>query len=184
MAAMVAAALAAIGDRLAWLTAILADRYRRPAPVLVAAALAVLAASALASVGGALLAPRLTPEAKLLMLALACGFQGAGVFGRVKPPERLAGWRLGGFLTALIGLFILAFGDGAQFIVVTLAARTTLPWLAAVGATIGTVAVLTPAALLGEAAWLALPLRGLRIAAGAAFLITGVVLALQALRLV
>ena len=40
MAAIVAGALAQIGDRPAWLAAILADRYRAPGIVILAAALA------------------------------------------------------------------------------------------------------------------------------------------------
>lgn len=184
MAAIVAAALAQIGDRPAWLAAILADRYRAPFTVTVAAAVALLLAGGLAAAAGALLAPRLTPNAKLLMLALALGFQGAGGFGRVKVPDRLEGWRLGAFATSSLGLFILAFGDGVQFIVLTLAARATLPWLAAAGATIGSLVVIAPAALLGERSWTALPLRPAGIAASALLLAAGLVLALTALQLI
>ena len=184
MAAIVAAALAQIGDRPAWLAAILADRYRAPFIVIAAAALALLAAGGLAAFGGALLAPRLTPEAKLLMLALALLFQGLGGFTRVKLPDRLAGWRLGAFVTSTLGLFILAFGDGVQFIVVTLAARTPLPWLAAVGAALGSLVVIAPAALLGEDGWTRLPLRAVRIGASTVLLIGAATLALNALDLV
>lgn len=184
MAAIVAAALAQIGDRPAWLAAILADRYGTPSRVIAAAFLALLAAGGIAAAGGALLAPRLTPEAKLLMLALALGFQGAGGFTAAKPPERLDDWRLGGFLTALLGLFILAFGDGVQFIVLTLAARTPWPWLAAIGGAVGSMVVIAPAALLGEAGWRRLPLRPVRVAASAVFLVAAAILALQALSLI
>ena len=184
MAALVVAALAQIGDRPAWLAAILADRYRAPLTVIAAALLALAAAGGIAAIGGALLAPRLTPEAKLLMLALALLFQGAGGFARLKPPERLDGWRLGAFATSGLGLFILAFGDGIEFVVLTLAARTALPWLAAIGATIGSLVVVASAALLGERGWTVLPLRPLRIAASVLFLAAGAVLALQALQLI
>jgi len=184
MAAMVAAALAQIGDRPAWLAAILADRYRAPFTVIVAAALALLAAGGLAAAAGALLAPRLTPEAKLLMVALALLFQGFGGFARAKMPDRLEGWKLGALVTGTLGLFILAFGDGVEFIVLTLAARTPFPWLAAAGATIGSLAVIAPAALLGEQGWTRLPLRTARIGASALFLLAAAVLALNALDLV
>jgi putative Ca2+/H+ antiporter (TMEM165/GDT1 family) len=81
MAALVAAALAQIGDKPAWLAAILADRYRAPGLVIAMAAVALLGAGLLAALMGALLAPKLTPEAKQLFLALALLFQGAD--GRV-----------------------------------------------------------------------------------------------------
>ena len=184
MAALVAAALAQIGDRPAWLAAILSDRYRAPGRVIAAAALALLAAGLLAALAGSLLAPRLTPEAKQLFLALALLFQSAGAVFPVRPPERLAGWRLGALPTSLLGLFILAFGDGVQFIVLALAARATLPWLAAIGATLGSLAVIGPAALLGEAQWAALPLATLRRIIGALFVVAALGLGLSALRLI
>jgi len=184
MAALVAAALAQVGDRPAWLTSILADRYRKPGLVIAAAAAAVLAAGLLAAAAGAALAPRLTPEAKQLFLALALLVQGGGVLFPVKPPDRLAGWRLGAALTSLLGLFILAFGDGVQFIVLALAARAELPWLAAVGAMLGSLAVIAPAAILGEAGWTALPLAMLRRVVGILFVIAALPLGLAALRLI
>lgn len=182
MAALVAGALAQAGDRPAWLVAILADRYR-PLPVLLATALALLAASALAAAGGALLAPQLTPEAKRLLLALALLLQGGGAFFGGRPPDRLERWRLGAFATAFLGLFILFFGDGLQFITAALAARTSAPWLAAVGATLGALAALAPAAVMGEDAWTGLPLAMARRVIGSLFVLVGLVLGLGALRL-
>jgi putative Ca2+/H+ antiporter (TMEM165/GDT1 family) len=184
MAALVAAALAQFGDRTAWLAAILSDRYRKPGLVIAMAALALVAASGLAAALGAVIGPKLAPNAQQLMLALALLLQGGGSFFPAKAPERLDRWKIGAIATTALGLFILAFGDGVQFIVLTLAARTPVPALAAIGATIGSLVVIVPAALMGEAAWLKLPLEPLRIAIGTVFLIFGIVLALGALRLV
>jgi putative Ca2+/H+ antiporter (TMEM165/GDT1 family) len=184
MAALVAAALIQVGDRPAWLAAILADRFRAPVTVVAMAALAIAAASALAVVGGMLVAPYLTPEAKAAFLALALVLQGGGALFPAKAPDRLDGWRIGAAATSLLGLFILAFGDGLQFVVVALAARAAVPWLAAVGATLGAVAVIAPAALLGERDWCRLPLAGVRRAIAVLFLIGGVVLALGGVGLI
>lgn len=184
MAALVVGTLAAIGDRPAWLAAILADRYRRPAVVIAAALVALTAASGLAAVLGGVLGPQFTPEAKKLMLALALLLQGGGSFGRVKSPERLDGWRLGAFATSLLGLFVLAFGDGVQFVVLVLAARTPLPWIAAIGGAAGTLAVVAPAVLMGERGWTELPLARARQVIGALFLVASAVLALEAMALV
>ena len=184
MAALVAAAFAQVGDRPAWLASILADRYRAPGLVIAAAAVALLGAGLLAAAAGALLAPRLTPEARQLFLALALLFQGGGALFPVKPPDRLVGWRLGAALTSLIGLFILAFGDGVQFIVLALAARAQLPWLAAIGAMLGSLAVIAPAAILGEAGWTGLPLVTLRRIIGVLFVLAAIGLGLSALRLI
>ncbi len=184
MAALVAAALAQIGDRTAWLAAILSDRWRKPGLVIATAALGLLAASAVAVAGGMLLAPLLTPNAKLLFLGLALLLQGGGSLFPAKAPERLDGWRVGAAATAFLGILILAFGDGLQFIVLALAARSPVPALAAAGATLGSLAVIAPAAFLGEAAWLKLPLAQVRIAFGVLFLIAAAVIGLAALSLI
>lgn len=184
MAALVVAALAQVGDRPAWLAAILADRFRAPGRVIAAALVACAAASGIAAAGGALIAPRLTPEAKQLLLALALALQGAGALWPVQPPERLAGWRLPSLATAALGLFILLFGDGVQFVVAALAARSGWPALAAIGAVAGTLAVLAAAASLGERGWTRLPLRRARAVIGGVFVIAAIWLGLGALRLV
>ena len=184
MAALVAGVFAQAGDRTPWLAAILADRYRRPGTVILAAALAIGCASLIACAGALLLQGKLTPEAGRLFVALALLLQGAGGLVRAKAPDRLAGWRLGAFGTSYVGLFILAFGDGLQFIVLALAVGADLPYAAAIGATVGSLAVIAPAALLGERAWTALPQLAVRRIAAAMFLVTGAVLALSALRLV
>jgi putative Ca2+/H+ antiporter (TMEM165/GDT1 family) len=183
MAALVAAALAGIGDRPAHLSAILADRSR-PGVAILAALVALAAATALAAIAGTLLAPMLTPEAARLLLALALALQGCGALWPGKPPERLDRWRLGGFATATLGLFILAFGDGVQFVVAALTAGGGSPILAAAGATIGATATITAAALLGERGWLRLPLNPVRWTIAALFLVLAAILALQALHLV
>lgn len=184
MAALVAAALGQVGDRSAWLAAILADRWRRPGLVIACAALALLAAGGIAAAGGALVGPMLAPNAQALLLALALALQGGGGLFAAKAPDRLDGWRIGAAATTFLSLFILAFGDGVQFIVAALAARSPVPALAAVGATLGSLAVIVPAAMLGESAWLKLPLRPLRLVASALFLTAAAVLATQALGLV
>lgn len=181
MAALVAGILLQPGDRPAWLAAILADRFRA-GTVIVAASLALALAGGIAAAGGALVAPMLTPNARALFLALALVLAGGGAFVGVRPPERLDRWRVGGFATALLGLFILAFGDALQFVVVALAARGSPP-LAATGATLGALVVLAAAALMGERAWMRLPLRAVRRSAGALFLVAGLVTGLGALRL-
>lgn len=184
MATLVVAALAQVGDRTAWLSAILADRYRAPLLVILMAASAIALASAAATVGGMLLAPRLTPEAKQFFLSVSLAVLGAGALFRTKAPDRLAGWKLGGAATSLAGLAILAFGDGIQFVVLALAARSTMPWLAAVGATIGSLVAIVPAVVLGERDWLALPLRRMRVAIGVVFVGAGLVLGIGAIGLI
>lgn len=182
MAALVAAALAQCGDKTAWLAAILADRYRAGV-VIVAAAPALAVNYALAAAAGMIAAPILSPNATLLLLACALLIAAGGMPFAPKRPDPLTGWRIGGFATATLGLFIMAFGDATQFIAAALALRSPVPWLAGVGATLGSLVVVVPAAVLGEAGYRRLPLAAMRWGAGGVLLLAGAVLGLRALRL-
>lgn len=184
MAALVLGALTQLGDRTPWLAAILADRFRSTGTLLVAAAIALAINNVIGTIGGVFVAKLLTPNAKLLLLALALVLAGVTVQLRDKSPDRLTGWRLGAFGTSVSGLAILAFGDRMQFVTAALAARSPLPWAAPVGATIGALAVCAPAILLGETRWLALPLKPARIASGVVLTIAGVITGLSAVGLI
>lgn len=184
MAAFVAAILAQASDRTPWLTAILSTRFARPGAVIAGTVIAIAIGNAVAAIGGAIIGPRMAPNARTLFLALALIFAGGAALFPIKPPDRLAGWRIGAFLTSLLGVAILAFGDRTQFITAALAARSPAPALAAVGATLGALVVNVPAILAGEEARRMLPLAAIRIAIGILFLIVGATLGFSALRLI
>lgn len=173
MAALVLGAISQAGDKTPWLAAILADRFGRRGTVIAAAALAFALNYGLAVVGGLLVAPLLTPRAATLLLALALLLAGLSTSLRNRAPDRLAGWRTGPALTAVLGLVIIVLGDRMQLIALALAARSPLPWAAAAGATLGALAVAVPAIVLGERAWLALPQRAIRIASAVVLVVAG-----------
>jgi len=180
--AFLLALLAQPGDRPALLTAILADRFRRPFTVAIAAGLAHGLGSVLAAIAGRTVAPGLTPEAQSLLLAIALLAGAVTGLIRTKLPSRLERWRLGPLVTPLLGVFVLALGEQTQFFTFALAAGGA-PWLAAAGTTLGALAVALVAAVLGEAEWRRLPLHWLRYASSAVFLVAGIVIGLGALRL-
>lgn len=184
MAAFVAAILAQASDRTPWLAAIFATRFGKPGAVIAGTAIALAIINTLGAIGGALLRPHMPPDARTLLLAMALALAGGSALFPIKPPDRLAGWRIGAFATSLFGIAILAFGDRTQFITAALAARSPAPALAAVGATLGALVVNVAAILAGEGARRKLPLAALRIAIAILFLITGAMLALSALRLI
>ena len=184
MAAFVAAILAQATDRTSWLTAILASRFGRPGAVIAGTAIALAFINALGAVAGALIGPRLTPNAQSLLLAFALLSAGGSALFLIKPPDRLSGWRIGPFLTSLSGVAILGFGDRTQFITAALAARSPAPALAAVGATLGALVVNVPAILAGEEIRRKLPIAALRFSIGPLFLVTGAFFGLSALRLI
>lgn len=175
MPALVAGLLLGVGDRTSWLAAILSDRTGRPSRVLFAAAIAFAAGNA-AAAQASLLMPRMTPDAGNLLLALALGFAAVGALFGARRPGSFAGW------PALPALFVLGFGEGMQFVTFALASRAQFPAFAAVGATIGALVALAPAALLGEDAWARLPIKPVRIGAGAIMLLVACLLGAGALQ--
>src|SRR3546814_8417770 len=90
--------------------------------------------------------PMLTPEARALLLALALVSAGGAALFKAKAPDALPDSRLGAFATGLLALLALGIGDRTQFVTFALAARTPIPALAFVGATLGSLAVTIPAA--------------------------------------
>ncbi len=185
MAGLVLGALCLSGDRTPWLAAILADRFRAARGLVIAAtALAFVGNYALGALGGILVAPLLSPEAGSLLLALSLILAGLGASWRQKTPDRLTGWRLGPFGTSALGLAIMIFGDRMQLVAAALAARSPLPWLAAVGASLGALGIVVPAIIIGEAGWLALPRRLISIASAAILTLSGVIIGLRSIALI
>lgn len=182
--AFIAAALAEMGDKSPWLAAMLAARYGRPGAVVLGVIVAAILASTLSAIAGALVQPMIEGNARLLFLALALLLSGITGFLALKRPDPLANWRIGAFATSAIGLFILQFGEGTQFLVMGLAANARIPALAAVGATLGIVAVTVPMALAGLALRDRMPLRLMRIGPACLFLLAGLIAAVNALGLV
>ena len=136
MAAFVAALLVQATDKTAWLAAKLGTRFESPGSTIVAIAIALIVVNALAAFGAVLIAPMLTPNAKALLLAFALVSAGASSLFALKPPK-VSDARAGAFIASLAGALALGLGDRAQFITFALAARTPLPALAAIGATLG-----------------------------------------------
>ncbi|MDG2533317.1 TMEM165/GDT1 family protein [Sphingomonas sp. HITSZ_GF] len=180
--AFLLAVLTQLCDKPASLGAILADRYGRPLTVAVAAGLAHGVTNFAAGLGGMLIGPMMTPNARALLLALALIFGALGMIGSNRVKDRLDGWKLGAFFTAFLAILILSFGESTPFF--TLALSTSgQPWFAAAGASIGAFGVAFVAAVLGERIWQGVPFRCLRVLAGIAFLIAGCWIGVNALRL-
>lgn len=184
LASFVAAALGEWGDKTQWLVIALAVRYRRPLPILAGILVAALANSLIAAFGGALVHGMITPRAASLLVALALVF--AGVAGLIRPKayESAGTSRAGPFLVAAASFFVLEFGDKTQFLTFAVAAQFDAFAFAAAGATAGIIASSVPAALLGDTLARSAPLKGMRIGLGVLFLMIGLVVGVNALRLV
>jgi putative Ca2+/H+ antiporter (TMEM165/GDT1 family) len=183
MAALVAALLTQASDRTPWAAAGLGDRYEHKGAVIAGVALALAFGNALGAVGGVVVAPMLSPNAQGLLLALALLSGGVAGFWPTRP-AKARGWRLGAFGSSLVAVAVLGFGDRTQFVTAAFATQATTPAFAAIGATIGSVAVTVPAILLGERGLRKLPTTALRLGAAAVLTLAGAVQALSALRLI
>ncbi|MEC3912532.1 TMEM165/GDT1 family protein [Sphingobium sp. CR2-8] len=178
--ALLGCLLGEIGDKGQWLVLALATRYDRNGAIIAGIILAAIANAAISAFAGAWIGPMLGADARLLFMALSVLFLGAGLFWPVSAPDPLAGWPTGAFLTTTLGLLILGFGDGPQFLVLGIATRTADPLLAGVGGAIGVIAALVPVVLLRGRILSVLPLRAIRWIGGALLLLSGAIMALSA----
>lgn len=168
-------ALAEIGDKTQLLALVLAARYRKPLPIIVAILIATLVNHALAGAAGAWLAAAVKPA--VLRWALGLSFIATSIWllipDRYEEEGEREPSRFGVFGATLIGFFLLEIGDKTQIATVALAARFhSLPAVIA-GTTLGMMLANVPAVLVGEAAVGKIPLRIVRPIAAVVFLILG-----------
>ncbi|ANI77809.1 MULTISPECIES: TMEM165/GDT1 family protein [Sphingobium] len=183
LTALLGCFLAEIGDKNQLLVLALAARFGRDGAMIAGIFIAAAANAAIAAAAGAFLAPMLGSDARLLFLALALLFLGIGLLWPVKPPDPLVGWPTGPLLTSALGLFILGFGDGSQFLILGIATRTADPILAGIGGALGVATALVPAVLLRERLLRVVPVRAIRYGGAAVTLILAAALAISALQL-
>ncbi|MDM7956849.1 TMEM165/GDT1 family protein [Blastomonas sp.] len=176
-------AIVQTGDRSQLLCAALAMRFERTGQVVAAVIAASAAGAALGALGGVVVGDWISRDALALFYALSLLFAGLGMLAWRRRVDLLLGWRIGPFLTALLGVMILQLGDKGQFIIAATAARTHDPLWPMLGGAIGTVIGLLPAIIWQHelAHW---PLRALRIGAGGVITALGAFLALAAFGLV
>lgn len=175
---------AEIGDKTQLLVMLLAVRFARPLPIIAGVAMAAIVNSLVAGYAGALMHDMIGDRALSLFVAIALIAIGAGGFWPQKPHDTARDWRLGAFATTAIAFVILEFGDKTQLATGAFAARGDAPLLAAIGAAIGITAANVPAAILGPELARRVPIKAIRYAAAALFLVIGCWIALTALMLV
>jgi putative Ca2+/H+ antiporter (TMEM165/GDT1 family) len=169
-------ALAEIGDKTQLLALVLAAKFRKPVPIILAMLTATIANHALAGAAGAWITHVVGPD--LLRKILGASFIVMALWTLIPDkagdvPKQAS--RLGAFLTTLIAFFLAEMGDKTQIATVALAARYQAPVAVVVGTTIGMMLANVPAVLLGGAAAGRLPLRAIHIVAAAFFAVLGIV---------
>lgn len=175
-------ALAEIGDKTQLLAIVLAARFCRPVPIVLGILAATLLNHTAAAVLGFFLGRWLNGAAFQFFVGFAFLAMAAWALIPDKHDQR-AGEASGAsvFLTTLIAFFLVEIGDKTQIATSLLAARFGDIALVALGTTLGMMLANVPAVYLGQAATRIVPLRYVRIAAAALFLLIGVWIMVAAL---
>jgi putative Ca2+/H+ antiporter (TMEM165/GDT1 family) len=181
--ALLACLLGEMGDRSQMLCATLAERFRRDSVIIAGMVMAVAANAALSAFAGNLIAHLLAPNARNLFLALGFLAGGVSMLMPTKAPDALENWRIGAFGTSTLGLFILGFGESAQFLIAGISAAWADPVFAGIGGALGIITACTVAIILRSTLATLLPLRLIRRGAAIVFLLTGGIAAVRALGL-
>jgi len=176
-----AALLAGWSDKTQLIVAMLGERTKRPLLVFAGLVLALAASNLIAAIAGNYVGHMINLRAATLLTALALLFAGASGLIRRRAPKPATD-RLP-LLTAFILCLAAEMGDRTQFLTFALAGRFDSIPFAAAGATAGALAACLPAFFLGERLATAVPLRAIRYAGAALFLLAGAFVAVQALRL-
>jgi putative Ca2+/H+ antiporter (TMEM165/GDT1 family) len=183
LATLFSVLIAEIGDRPQILAAALAMRFADDRKVIIALALATALNCGISAAAGSVIDEWISEDPVRLFNGLAYFLAGFGMLMWRRPVELLDKWKIGPFLTAFLGLFILQFGDKGQFIIAANAAVTPHWVFTAIGGWIGIMAAIVPAIVLKEKLAERLPIPTIRRAGGALLLFWGVVQALRAWRI-
>jgi hypothetical protein len=178
MLAFLAALLAGVGARDQMLLAGLAARRFLPFMLLAVALLTATFAGVAAAKAAAVLAPLLSPSARVMfagMAAIVAGLECIAVVPKPMPEEPTRS-----LIAAAVVLLVHQLTDGARFLVFAIAVATAVPDAAALGGAAGGVATVLIGALAGELL-IAGRLRLIRRVIGVVFLAVGAWLVLQVL---
>lgn len=176
-------ALAEMGDKTQLLALLLAARFRKPLPILLAILAATLINHGLSAALGQWITTILSPE--ILRWILALGFIGMAIWMLIPDQlddenESINKWLKYGVFGATFILFFLAeIGDKTQIATVALAARFDSIFWVMIGTTLGMMIANAPAVFIGNKMAEKLPVSLIHKIGALIFLIIGVSTLLQ-----
>lgn len=175
--------LAEMGDKTQLLALLLAARFRKPVPILLAILFATTINHGLSAVLGQWLTTVLNPEVLLWILAL--GFIGMAIWMLIPDElgdesDNIRKWqKLGVFGATFILFFLAEIGDKTQIATVALAARyDSILWVT-IGTTLGMMMANAPAVFIGNKLAERLPIALIHKIGAAIFLMVGITTLLQ-----
>lgn len=167
-------ALAEVGDKTQLLSFVLAARLRKPWPIIAGILVATLANHAAAAWLGSVASGMVS--AGTLRWLVGLSFIGFGLWA-LHPDSLDSAPRLhraGAFVTALVAFFLAEMGDKTQFATIALAARFDQLAPVILGTTLGMMLANIPAVWIGEKLAQKIPMKAVRLAAAALFIIVGI----------
>src|SRR5580658_5287147 len=172
-----------MGDRTQLLALVLAARFRKPWPMVLAVLCATLANHLVAGAIGVWVGRLLTPA----RLDLLVGISMVGMALWTLKPDTLdekQGETTGAsaFVTTLVAFFIAEIGDKTQIATVALAAAYSNLFAVVAGTTCGMMAANAPIVFLGKAFSERLPLKTIHYVTSGLFLILGAIFISRAIR--
>ncbi len=175
--------LAEMGDKTQLLALLLAARFRKPLPILLAILFATIINHGLSAVLGQWLTTVLNPEVLLWILAL--GFIGMAIWMLIPDElgdesDNIRKWqKLGVFGATFILFFLAEIGDKTQIATVALAARyDSILWVT-IGTTLGMMIANAPVVFIGNKLAERLPIALIHKIGAAIFLMVGITTLLQ-----
>ncbi|MDD1795608.1 TMEM165/GDT1 family protein [Enterovibrio sp. ZSDZ42] len=162
-------ALAEIGDKTQLLSLLLASRYRKPLPIILAIFFATLLNHSLAAWLGVVVADYLTPDVLRWVLIASFAVMALWILVPDKLDDESVSSR-GPFIASFIAFFIAEIGDKTQVATTVLGAQYSEALLMVIiGTTVGMLLANVPVVLLGKKAANALPLSIVRYVTAALF---------------
>ncbi len=156
-------ALAEIGDKTQLLSLVLASRYRKPVPIILAILFATLLNHALAAWLGVVVADYLKPD--LLRWVVVCSFTAMAVWTLIpdKLDDESVQSRKGPFVASFVAFFIAEIGDKTQVATTVLGAQFSDSLVSVVlGTTLGMLLANVPVVIIGKMSADKLPLTLIR----------------------
>ena len=168
-------ALAEIGDKTQLLAFLLAAKFRKPLPIVLAILVATIANHTFAAAIGTWVTSMLSPE----VLRWVLGISFLAMAGWTLIPDKFEEGdaklaKYGVFLTTLIAFFLAEMGDKTQIATVALAAQYNALFAVVAGTTFGMMLANVPAVYLGDRIADRLPIRLVHSIAALIFAILGV----------
>ena len=167
-------ALAEIGDKTQLLAFLLAAKFRKPLPIVLAILVATIANHTFAAAIGTWVTSILSPEVLRWVLGLSFLFMAAWTLIPDKLEEDDAKFaKYGVFLTTLVAFFLAEMGDKTQIATVALAAQYNHFYAVVSGTTLGMMLANVPAVYVGERIADRLPVRLVHSMAAVLFVVLG-----------